>query len=1078
MASLSDYQQKTEKQHILENPDTYTGSIENVSGPMYVYKENKIQSADIEYNPALYKLFDEAIVNCADHYIRTKKRKDSDPTTECVSSINVEIKDNMITMTNNGDGIDIEMHPVLKMYIPQMIFTELRTSTNYNKDEKKITGGKNGFGVKLVFIWSKWGKIETVDAKRGLKYVQEFENNLDIIHKPKITECKKKPYTTIQFLPDYKRLGLEGLTEQMIQLFQRRVYDMSGITSKDVKVKYNDEVIPVKDFTSYIQQYTTDKVIMEKYDRWEYAVVISNEFSQISFVNSIFTSKGGRHVDYIVNQIVKKMTDYILKKKKIEVKPSDIKEQFTIFLNSTIENPSFDSQTKDYLNTPVSKFGSTCVVSNKFIEKLADMGIMNTACELNEIKDKKQSKKTDGTKSKKIRGIPKLIDANFAGSKQSNDCTLILCEGDSAKTGVVSGLSTSDRNIYGIFPMKGKLFNVRGEGTKRINDNEEIGNIKKIMGLEMGKEYTNTNDLRYGKILIMVDQDLDGSHIKGLILNMLECLWPSLLKIPNFIGFMNTPILKATKGNQTISFYTEQEYEVWKLKNSTGWRIKYYKGLGTSSANEFKEYFKNMRVVSIDVLQNEDDNVIDMVFNKKKSDLRKDWLASYNRNELLDTSKVNITLRDFVDKEMKHFSKYDCDRSIPNIMDGFKISQRKIMYGVFEKNVKDEIKVAQLSGAVSEISGYHHGEASLNGAIVNMAQDFVGSNNINLLYPSGQFGSRLQGGKDSASERYIFTKPNSLTRLIFQKSDDPILTYLNDDGKKVEPIFYVPIIPMILVNGTEGIGTGFSTKIPCFNPVEIIRYIINTLEDKETQKEFIPYYRGFKGKIERDEIPTRFITKGVYSIKKNKVEITELPIGTWNEDYIIYLEKLIDQGKIKDYKDMSTNKDVNIQVVLNDEDDIELLKLTTYLSINNMNLFNEKEQLMHFNEISEICDYFIKHRLSYYDIRKSHLIKILEKQTEILKNKYTYITELLKGTIDLRKKSSDVVNELLENKNYIKIDNTYNYLVEMSMNSVCDEKVESLKKEYDTKCKELDEVKSTTIHKMWIKELTYLEKFL
>jgi len=1078
MASLADYQQKTEKQHILENPDTYTGSVENVSGPMYIYKENKIQLDDIEYNPALYKLFDEAIVNCADHYVRTKKRKDVDPTTECVSSIQVDIKDNMITMTNNGDGIDIEMHPVLKMYIPQMIFTELRTSTNYNKDEKKITGGKNGFGVKLVFIWSTWGKIETVDAKRGLKYVQEFENNLDIIHKPKITESKKKPYTTIQFMPDYKRLGLAGLTQQMMQLFQRRVYDISGITSKDVKVKYNDEVVPVKDFTTYIQQYTTDKVVTEKSERWEYAVVISNEFSQVSFVNSIFTSKGGRHVDYIVNQIVKKMTEYISKKKKIDVKPSDIKEQFTIFLNSTIENPSFDSQTKDYLNTPVSKFGSTCIVSNKFIEKLADMGIMNTACELNEIKDKKQAKKTDGSKSKKIRGIPKLIDANLAGSKQSGECTLILCEGDSAKTGVVSGLSATDRNYYGVFPMKGKLFNVRGEGIKRINDNEEISNIKKIMGLEMGKEYTNTNDLRYGNILIMVDQDLDGSHIKGLILNMLECLWPSLLKIPNFIGFMNTPILKASKGNQCVSFYNEQEYELWKEKNPSGWRIKYYKGLGTSSSTEFKAYFKTKRVVNVDIEEN-DDNEIDMVFNKKKSDLRKDWLSSYNRNELLDTSKINISLKDFIHKEMIHFSKYDCDRSIPNIMDGFKISQRKIMFGVFEKNLKDEIKVAQLSGSVSEISGYHHGEASLNGAIVNMAQDFVGSNNINLLYPNGQFGSRLQGGKDSASERYIFTKLNSLTRLIFQKSDDPILTYLTDDGKKVEPIFYVPIIPMILVNGTEGIGTGFSTKIPCFNPVEIIKYIINSLEGTERQTEFIPYYRGFKGKIVKDEIPTRFITKGVFSIKKNKVEITELPIGTWNEDYITYLEKLIDQGKIKDYKDMSTDKDVSIQVVLNNEDDdTDILKLSTFLSINNMNLFNEKEQLMHFNEITEICDYFIKYRLNYYDIRKQHLIKVLEHQTEVLKNKYTYISELLKGTIDLRKKTCEVVDELLQHKHYIKINNSYNYLVEMSMNSVCDEKVEILKKEYDTKCSELEEIKNTTIQQMWIKELKHLEKFL
>ena len=259
--SLTQYQEKSEKAHILENPDTYTGSIENVSGPMYVFKDEGIHLSDIDYNPALYKLFDEAIVNCTDHHIRTKRKKESDPNTEIVTSIQVDIKDNMITMTNNGDGIDIEIHPTLQIYIPEMIFTRLRTSTNYDKEEKKITGGKNGFGVKLVFIWSTWGRIETVDAKRGLKYVQEFENNLDIIHKPKITECKKKPYTMIQFIPDYKRLGLKGLTEQMVQLFQRRVYDMSGITSKEVKVKYNDALIPVKDFNQYIQLYNQMEIL-------------------------------------------------------------------------------------------------------------------------------------------------------------------------------------------------------------------------------------------------------------------------------------------------------------------------------------------------------------------------------------------------------------------------------------------------------------------------------------------------------------------------------------------------------------------------------------------------------------------------------------------------------------------------------------------------------------------------------------------------------------------------------------------------------------------------------------------------
>ena len=1074
------YQEKTEKQHILENPDTYTGSSDNVTGQMYIFKDNSIKLEEIEYNPALYKLFDEAVVNCLDHVVRTKSRKEKDDSVDVANLINIEIKDDMITLTNNGDGIDIDKHPVLDIYYPEMIFSRLRTSTNYDKDEKKITGGKNGFGVKLVFIWSTWGKIETVDAKRQLKYSQIFENNLDKIHKPKITDSKKKPYTMVQFMPDYKRLGLTNLTESMINLFQRRVYDIAGITTKDVKVKYNDELVPVKDFNHYVQFYNkNDSVSETPHERWSYIVTLGDEMTQVSFVNGIFTSKGGRHVDYIVNQIVKKMVAYILKKKKIDVKPSIIKEQLNIYLNCVIENPSFDSQTKDYLNTTQSKFGSACVVGDKFIEKLANLGLMNTSCELSEIKDKKESKKTDGNKSKKIRGIPKLIDANLAGSKQSEECTLILCEGDSAKSGIVSGLSANDRNIYGVFPMKGKLFNVRGETIKRINDNSEISDIKKIMGLETGKKYNDVSDLRYGKILIMSDQDLDGSHIKGLFLNMIECLWPSLLKIHNFIGFMNTPILKATKGSQVLSFYNDNEYDEWKLTNQTGWKIKYYKGLGTSTSAEFKEYFKSKKTVNISV-EDKDFDDIDMLFNKKRSDSRKTWLTNYNRDEHVDTSKPNISLGDFVHKEMIHFSKYDCDRSIPNLMDGFKISNRKIMFGVFERNLKEEIKVAQLTGYVSEKSGYHHGEASLNGAIVNMAQDFVGSNNINLLLPNGQFGTRLQGGKDSASERYIFTKLNSITRYIFKKTDEPILTYLDDDGQKVEPIFYVPIIPMVLINGTEGIGTGFSTKIPCFNPVDIIKYIKNYLEDKEQEKEFTPYYKGFKGTIYRDdENPTRFITKGVYSIKKNKVEITELPIGLWNEDYIIYLEKLIDLGTIKDYKDMSTDKNVSIHVILQNEDNIEKnLKLTTYLSINNMNLFNDKEKLTRYNEIHEICDDFITVRLEYYNTRKIYLIKKLEKESELLKNKHAYICELLKGTLDLRKQTTLQMNNILEKKQYIKVDDSYNYLIKMTMDSVCEENVERLQKEYDLKVKELNDTIKLSIQQMWINELIELEKFI
>jgi len=1078
----SQYQKKTDKEHILDNPDTYIGSIENVNGPMYVFEEGKIVNKTIDYNPGLFKLFDEGIVNCRDHVVRMIQKKETDDTTNLVNLIDIEIKDNSITLMNNGNGIDIEKHPTYDIWIPELIFGHLRTSTNYNKDEEKITGGKNGFGFKLVLIWSTYGMIETIDSVRKLKYTQEFAQNLDVIHKPTITKCSKKPYTLVKFTPDYKRLGLSELSKDMIALFNRRIYDIAGITTKDVKVKLNNETLDVKNFNHYTELYNDHDKIIEQHDRWSYSVCVSEEFKQVSFVNGIFTSKGGKHVDYIVQQIIKKMTAYIEKKKKVEVKPSIIKEQIHIFLNCTIVNPSFDSQTKDYLNTPPSKFGSSCVVSDKFIEKLAKQGIMNASCELSHIKEKNNSKKTDGNKNKTIRGIPKLVDANYAGTKDSNKCTLILCEGDSAKAGILSGLSPSDRNIIGVYPMKGKLLNVRGETTKKINENKEIIEIKKILGLESNKTYKKTDELRYNKILFMTDQDLDGSHIKGLCINLFEWLWPSLLNIDGFLGFMNTPILKATKSSKMIHFYNEQEYELWKLSNNDGkgWSIKYYKGLGTSTGKEFKEYFKDKKTMDI-VLGEKDKETIDMVFNKKKADFRKEWLSKYERCNVLDTLKTKVTLGDFIDREMIHFSKYDCDRSIPNMMDGLKVSQRKILYSAFKKNLVNEIKVAQFSGYVSEHSGYHHGESSLNGAIVNMAQDFVGSNNINILMPNGQFGTRLQGGKDSASERYIFTNLNKITRLIFKKDDDYILNYLNDDGTPVEPIYYLPIIPMILVNGSKGIGTGFSTDIPCFNPLELIDYIHKKIENDTYTYDFVPHYKGFTGTIEKDG-DCRFITTGKYMIEKNVIVITELPIGLWNEDYILHLEKCITDNKLKDYKDQSTDTKVYFKLTLKEPmEEAELLKtfkLTTSLSINNMNLFDNNDKLKHYNKVYEICDDFVNNRLEYYEKRRLHLIHILSAEMDILKNKCNYINELLNDTLDLRKKSNSQICELLEQKKYSKINDNYNYLIKMTMDSVCQENVDSLNKQFEEKKKQYDKMLDTNNKDIWKSELEELKKSL
>jgi DNA topoisomerase-2 len=1112
------YQQKTDKEHILDNPDTYIGSVEIIESNQFIFSTNEemkstIKEKQIQYVPALFKLFDEGIVNCRDHAIRMEKAvaeqvEHSIP----VSYIDVIIQENNITMLNDGNGIDVAIHPDTGIWIPEMIFGHLRTSTNYDKTEKKIVGGKNGFGFKLVLIWSTYGSVETVDHVRGLKYVQEFRDNLNIISPPKITKCKGKPYTKITFHPDYTRLGLEGLTEDMIALFRKRVYDIAAVTDKKLKVRYNSQCIPVNNFLQYIDLYIGPKDVSPRAyeqggERWEYAVALSSthEFIQVSFVNGIHTSKGGKHVEYILNQITRKLAEFIEKKKKIKVNMPSIKEQIILFIRCDVENPAFDSQTKDYMNTPSSKFGSSCVVSDKFIEKIAKMGIMEAACALTEIKVNKAVKKLDGQKTKTIRGIPKLVDANWAGTEKSNQTIIIFCEGDSAKAGIVSGLSSEDRNTIGVYPMKGKIMNVRGETNTRISENKEISDIKKILGLEMNREYKTIEDvhkhLRYSKVMFMCDADLDGNHIKGLGINLFQSVWPSLIQIPGFISFMSTPILKARKGTQELAFYNEGEYQKWKdeiteevVKN---WKIKYYKGLGTSTGKEFREYFKEKKIVGFEYSEQSDD-LIDMIFNKKRADDRKGWLREYDRSLYLDTTHSSIPYEEFINKELIHFSKYDCDRSIPNLMDGLKISLRKILFSAFKKKLTTEIKVAQFSGYISENSCYHHGEASLNAAIIGMAQNFVGSNNINLFMPNGQMGTRLMGGQDAASERYIYTQLSRITRCIFPEKDDPILQYLNDDGTPVEPIYYAPIIPMVLVNGSKGIGTGFSTHVLSYHPNDIIQYLKNKLMGEENTITFIPYYDGFTGEITQLK-EGQFMIRGSYEIiSMDKIRITELPVGVWTNDYKEFLESLTETtdtktGKkvppvIKDYDDMSKDTTIDFIITLQKGKLEELtstpdgiykqFKLTSTVSTTNMHLFDADDKLKKYNTIPEIIDDYYVKRLDMYEIRKKYLIDEIQRALILLDNKARYIQENLNGTIDLRKKKREEVNKMLTDKGYDMVngDEDYKYLTRMPMDSVTEENVKKLMDEQEKKNKELIDIQNTTIPEMWLQELLILEE--
>ena len=427
------------------------------------------------------------------------------------------------------------------------------------------------------------------------------------------------------------------------------------------------------------------------------------------------------------------------------------------------------------------------------------------------------------------------------------------------------------------------------------------------------------------------------------------------------------------------------------------------------------------------------------------------------------------------------------------MIDGLKISLRKILFSAFKRNLTSEIKVAQFSGYVSENSSYHHGEASLNGAIVNMAQNFVGSNNVNLLEPNGQFGTRLQGGDDSASERYIFTALNPLTRYVFPDLDDAVLNYLDDDGTQVEPEYYVPIIPFALVNGIKGIGTGFSCSIPPYNPADLICNIKKLLKGENDLKELVPYYEGFKGTIEKIE-SDKYLIKGVMErAGPDTVVITELPVGRWTMQYTKQLEEMMDGGSdkdgkkiaptIKEFTSLCTEVSIHFTVVFpkGKLDEIgmdgaeKLLKLSTTIKTSNIHMFGADRKLKKYENVEELIRDYYEVRLSMYHKRKNHLLDALTKKTMILTNKARYIEYILIDKIDLRRKNADAVETMLSGNSFDKLDGDYKYLVKMPMDSVTAENVERLRKERDETIRELEVLRQTTLEQMWMRELDTLE---
>lgn len=1132
MNSKVKYSIKNDIQHVLDCSDVYIGDTQSTTRKEYVYSEelNKIIHQSISSPEALVRIFVEVLTNAVDNVERSK-----DSVTQCKSiKVDLDLKTGLTSVWNDGQIIPImknkdhhkqigskdedseflneedkqRLKKLNELYIHSLIFGHFKSSSNYDGQKIQVSG-KNGVGVKCTNIFSSYFCVTGTDPNRKLKLTQEWTNNMTKCTEPNITTYKSTSigYTEIKYIPDFKRLNLSKYPKEIYSIFKKLVIDVSALLPQ-TNFYFNGEKILIKRLQDYCKLYYSDEetinTLIIKHKESEVVIVGSESSRQpISFVNGQITSNGGQHVQSWTKTIFSGLLESLNKtsnktndKKDIKLTKADISPYFQFFIHSRVIEPKFDGQNKNFLKTP--KVESHLEKSQ--LNKLLKWPVISI------IKDKVlRSKELLALKKIETTGKRKAIvkvEGYDPANKLGTNSILIVCEGLSAKSYAVSGIQTGifgkkGRNHFGILPLRGKFLNVKNVSLSKIGSNKVVSDLIKVFNLKFNLDYSqpqNYNTLNYGTLLILTDADKDGIHIKGLLLNFLHELFPTLFKKEGFVISMETPIVKVfqKKDKEDLLFYDENTFEDYRLKHPHIKNFKYYKGLGTINPKNVPLFFGKKLVKY--TYDSKGETSINKVFKDENANDRKQWLNTFNpriSNYCLDTltnslSKdhqtdhdlINVKVSDFMEHEMIKFSYEDCKRSLASCIDGFKESQRKVIYAIrkkFKSKQTDFIKVAQLSGYVAEQTDYKHGEQNLCETIIKFAQDFVGTNNIPLLESDGQFGTRLEGGKDSAASRYIYTKPHKILKYLFREEDDPILTYTNEG----EPTTFIPILPLILVNGSIGIGTGWSCFIPQYNPLELFDYIYLKLKNSEDQEplDLNPYYKNFKGKIKPfDDKKLKFTTYGkMKRLDERTVQITELPVGMWTDKFKDHCISMVEKGIISRMINESTTDQVNF--TLKDLQDTTAIKLTSVLHTSNMVLFNNNNIITKYQTIDAIFNEYFKTRLHYYKLRKDHQLDTLADQINLNENKLKFILKVVEDEKFLKQDDDTIINKL-NNENFLKVDNTFNYLLNIPIRGCTLSAVKGLNDTIVKLKQQLNDLDKMTIRQIWIMELDELKPYL
>ena len=1087
------YKNISQRDHVLLRPGMYLGNINTVEKQTYVYEDDgKINSKVLPYNEGLVKIVNEAVDNAIDNVFRS--------TSEYLkqTSIKVNIKDDVVSVTNDGQHIPIETNDKGE-YIPSVIFGKCLSGSNYDDESGRKSIGLNGLGVKLANICSTHFEVFIIDPIASKTFSQTWTDNMGTISEPIIKKATKKQLksdvrTKVIFKPDIEKFNVQSLNE-VVPFIHMRMIEVSSTLKENIKLYFNNNRIKVGNFKSFVHLFAERRSIyfdnvFTNVNMMEYGFKVSDDsdgFQQHSFVNNTRTTDGGPHVDAVSDTICRVIQKYFKSKTKdqiVRLSKSNILAKLHVFVSYHMVNPQFTSQTKTKLASKLEKIQFD---ENKILKSCKKLGI------LKEIEDKLNERaleyieKSCSSVKKKTLNIPKLDDAHYAGTSKSNETMLFLTEGDSAKTFCSTGLSVLKRQKYGVFPLKGKILNVRSASKKQLLENKEVQNIIKILGLSLSKKYTSEDELkslRYGKVCILSDADYDGFHIAGLFFNFIMHFWPVLAK-SGFICRFITPVLKAMhKKNRgkVISFFNVSDFENFASRNNIDqYNVKYFKGLGTSTRNEAIEYFNHLDLHLKQVVLDDDSfSKCDVMFNPRRSNERKTLIVE-NDCQLMDYKLSDMAMTAFFDSEFLSYSKYSIQRAIPSIMDGLKVSQRKILFTCLKKfsTHNAEYKVSQLASLVSAQTAYLHGEQSLSNAIVCMAQSFPGSNNLPLLSENGSFGSRLQNGKDCASSRYIFTNLRDYTRDIFVKEDDAILTYKTEEGISIEPEYYFPTIPLVLCNGTNGISTGFRTEIPMYDVKEIINSIIMKCETHGSYDfdNLLPKYYGFKGSVRPDESGGKLIMSGCYEIDAHSKTcvITEIPLNFSLESYKDkVLDRLVELGHISSYKVDHTSENEPRFVLKNLKDSFkpDLLRLDSILN-NHMVLLDSENRVKIYTGTRHIMEEFFENKIRSMKRRRTCLIEKTESSLQFLRQKQAFIRMVLSNEIDIK---SDIEDVEIQCSLVGILTRNIEKFINLPIVALTSDKVEELKNAIIGKINELELIQSKSAYDFYLEDLKRLKK--